>query len=137
MPGNGGKMNEKINDVYDLDAERFSVNDVSNMLDQTALYTCYGDTVLDSDPGALLYAWFIRQNDKSDLLRILPEVPQEYTASMGTLEEHEDLASKCCDRLAHIDRLIAHLNVNRLDVARVLKRAYHWVAVEQEKLAEE
>jgi hypothetical protein len=130
-------MNEKINDVSDLDAERFSVNEVSNMLDQIALYTCYGDTALDTDPGSLLWSWFIRQDNKSDIPRILPEVPQEYTASMHTLEEYEDLASKCCDRLAHIDRLIAHLNVNRLDIARMLKRAYYWVGVEQEKLAAE
>lgn len=130
-------MNEKTYDNYDLDVERFSVNDVSRMLDQIALYTCYGDTVLDSDPGSLLFNWFIKQNDESDLARILPEVPQEYIASMHTLEEYEDLASRCCDRLAHIDRLVSHLAVNRLDVARVLKRAYHWVSVEQEKLAAE
>jgi hypothetical protein len=123
------------NDVYDLDAERFSVTDVSNMLDQIALYTCYGDTVLDTDPGSLLWSWFIRQGNKSDIPRILPEVPQEYTAHMSTLEEYEDLASRCCDRLAHIDRIVAHLAVNRLDVARVLKRAYYWIGVEQEKLA--
>lgn len=130
-------MNEKINDVYDLDAEQFSVNDVSNMLNQIALYTCYGDTALDRDPGSLLFHWFIQQQDKSDLTRILPEVPQEYTAGMHTLEEYEDLASLCCDRLAHIDRLLAHLNVNRLEVARVLKRAYYWIGIEQEKLAAE
>ena len=129
-----------MSEKYDKDEARFGIGDVEVMLEAIVKYAFYGETTLDEGEydcsgGNLLQAWFIQQDAgmRSDVPLILPDVPMLYLPGDGANGQYEIQAIVCRDRIDHIDRLIAHLKLQRRITECHLQRNEHWTRVESVK----